>query len=81
VKFHEEAHSLRLDLQSSGNPIPQKNTAQGTQTKNGQDMLIFQAEKAWKIWNKKCFVLKNLTRHLTAIFISTVSECIFRPHS
>jgi shikimate dehydrogenase len=25
---------------------------QGAQTKNGLDMLIFQAEKAWKIWNK-----------------------------
>ena len=29
-----------------------KAKAQGAQTKNGQDMLIFQAEKAWKIWNK-----------------------------
>lgn len=26
--------------------------AQGAQTKNGLDMLIFQAEKAWEIWNK-----------------------------
>jgi shikimate dehydrogenase len=26
---------------------------QGAQTKNGLDMLIFQAEKAWKIWNKE----------------------------
>lgn len=25
---------------------------QGATTKNGMDMLIFQAEKAWKIWNK-----------------------------
>lgn len=25
---------------------------EGAQTKNGQDMLIFQAEKAWEIWNK-----------------------------
>lgn len=25
---------------------------QGAQIKNGHDMLIFQAEKAWKIWNK-----------------------------
>jgi shikimate dehydrogenase len=25
---------------------------QGAQTKNGLDMLIFQAERAWKIWNK-----------------------------
>jgi len=25
---------------------------QGAHTKNGLDMLIFQAEKAWKIWNK-----------------------------
>lgn len=24
----------------------------GAITKNGQDMLVFQAEKAWKIWNK-----------------------------
>lgn len=29
-----------------------KATAQGAQTKNGLDMLIFQAEKAWEIWNK-----------------------------
>jgi len=29
-----------------------KAAARGAQTKNGQDMLIFQAEKAWKIWNK-----------------------------
>jgi shikimate dehydrogenase len=26
--------------------------AKGAQIKNGLDMLIFQAEKAWKIWNK-----------------------------
>jgi shikimate dehydrogenase len=24
----------------------------GAITKNGKDMLVFQAEKAWKIWNK-----------------------------
>lgn len=29
-----------------------KAAAQGAKTKNGQDMLIFQAEKAWEIWNK-----------------------------
>nr|WP_314896064.1 shikimate dehydrogenase [uncultured Flavobacterium sp.] len=29
-----------------------KAAAQGAQIKNGLDMLIFQAEKAWKIWNK-----------------------------
>ena len=29
-----------------------KAAAQGAKTKNGQDMLIFQAEKAWKVWNK-----------------------------
>jgi shikimate dehydrogenase len=29
-----------------------KAKAKGAQTKNGQDMLIFQAEKAWEIWNK-----------------------------
>jgi shikimate dehydrogenase len=29
-----------------------KAAAKGAKTKNGQDMLIFQAEKAWKIWNK-----------------------------
>ena len=29
-----------------------KAKAQGAITKNGLDMLIFQAEKAWKIWNK-----------------------------
>ncbi|WP_339836241.1 shikimate dehydrogenase [uncultured Flavobacterium sp.] len=26
---------------------------QGAITKNGYDMLVFQAEKSWKIWNKK----------------------------
>ena len=29
-----------------------KAAAQGAKTKNGQDMLVFQAEKAWAIWNK-----------------------------
>lgn len=29
-----------------------KAAAQGAQIKNGLDMLVFQAEKAWKIWNK-----------------------------
>jgi shikimate dehydrogenase len=29
-----------------------KAAAKGAQIKNGLDMLIFQAEKAWKIWNK-----------------------------
>ncbi|TRX35063.1 shikimate dehydrogenase family protein [Flavobacterium restrictum] len=29
-----------------------KAAAHGAQTKNGLDMLIFQAEKAWKVWNK-----------------------------
>lgn len=29
-----------------------KAKAHGAQIKNGLDMLIFQAEKAWKIWNK-----------------------------
>jgi shikimate dehydrogenase len=29
-----------------------KAAAQGAQTKNGLDMLIFQAEKAWSVWNK-----------------------------
>ena len=29
-----------------------KAAARGAQTKNGQDMLIFQAEKAWKIWKR-----------------------------
>lgn len=29
-----------------------KAKAQGAKIKNGLDMLIFQAEKAWKIWNK-----------------------------
>jgi shikimate dehydrogenase len=30
----------------------EKAKAQGAQIKNGLDMLVFQAEKAWKIWNK-----------------------------
>ncbi len=29
-----------------------KAASQGAQTKNGLDMLVFQAEKAWEIWNK-----------------------------
>ena len=29
-----------------------KAAVQGAKTKNGQDMLVFQAEKAWAIWNK-----------------------------
>ncbi len=29
-----------------------KAKAQGAQIKNGLDMLIFQAEKAWAVWNK-----------------------------
>jgi shikimate dehydrogenase len=29
-----------------------KAAAQGAQIKNGLDMLIFQAEKAWEVWNK-----------------------------
>lgn len=27
--------------------------SQGAKTKNGYEMLVFQAEKAWEIWNKK----------------------------
>lgn len=30
----------------------QKAKAQGAKTQNGYEMLVFQAEKAWKIWNK-----------------------------
>jgi shikimate dehydrogenase len=30
----------------------QKAKEQGAVTKNGMEMLVFQAEKAWKIWNK-----------------------------
>ena len=29
-----------------------KAKTQGAQTKNGFDMLVFQAEKSWEIWNK-----------------------------
>ena len=29
----------------------QKAKENGAKTKNGYDMLVFQAEKAWKIWN------------------------------
>lgn len=29
-----------------------KAAAQGAQTKNGYDMLVYQAEKSWEIWNK-----------------------------
>lgn len=31
----------------------QKAKKQGALTKNGYEMLVFQAEKAWEIWNKK----------------------------
>ncbi len=31
----------------------QKAKQQGATIKNGLDMLVFQAEKAWEIWNKK----------------------------
>jgi shikimate dehydrogenase len=30
----------------------QKAKEHGAKTKNGYDMLVFQAEKAWKIWNE-----------------------------
>lgn len=36
-------------------PITQflsKASAKGAQTKNGYDMLVYQAEKSWEIWNK-----------------------------
>lgn len=29
-----------------------KAAAKGAKTKNGQDMLVYQAEKSWEIWNK-----------------------------
>jgi shikimate dehydrogenase len=29
-----------------------KAKAQGAMTKNGYEMLVLQAEKAWKIWNE-----------------------------
>ncbi|MFT5252791.1 MAG: shikimate dehydrogenase [Flavobacteriales bacterium] len=30
----------------------QQAKAQGATIKNGHDMLVFQAEKSWEIWNK-----------------------------
>lgn len=33
----------------------QKGLSKGAQVKNGLDMLIYQAEKAWEIWNEKRF--------------------------
>ena len=34
------------------NDFLKKAKEQGAKTKNGYDMLVFQAEKAWKIWNE-----------------------------
>ena len=32
--------------------IPRSKVKKGAVIKNGYEMLVFQAEKAWKIWNK-----------------------------
>ena len=48
----EKKDSISLIYNPAETQFLKKAAARGAVTKNGQDMLIFQAEKAWKIWNK-----------------------------
>ncbi len=51
--FHGQTHCLRPDLQSCRNPIPEKSGSQRAhKPKTARTWLVFQAEKAWEIWNK-----------------------------
>ena len=52
-QFFTEKH-LAFDLiyNPEATQFLKKAARRGASTKNGMDMLIFQAEKAWKIWNK-----------------------------
>ena len=50
--FNEKHIAYDLIYNPAETQFLKKAAANGAQTKNGQDMLVFQAEKAWKIWNK-----------------------------
>lgn len=50
--FTENHIAYDLVYNPSETQFLQKAKAQGAQTKNGQDMLVYQAEKSWEIWNK-----------------------------
>lgn len=50
--FTEKHIAYDLIYNPSETQFLKKAASQGAKTKNGQDMLVFQAEKAWKIWNK-----------------------------
>jgi shikimate dehydrogenase len=51
---HFTANHIAFDLiyNPAETQFLKKAKASGAQIKNGLDMLVFQAEKAWKIWNK-----------------------------
>ncbi|MFV8393131.1 shikimate dehydrogenase family protein [Flavobacterium sp. LB2P6] len=52
-EFFTEKHiAFDLIYNPAETQFLKKAKQQGAQIKNGLDMLIFQAEKAWKIWNK-----------------------------
>ena len=50
--FTEQHIAYDLIYNPAETQFLKKAAAQGAQIKNGLDMLIFQAEKAWKVWNK-----------------------------
>jgi shikimate dehydrogenase len=51
---HFTAHHIAFDLiyNPAETQFLKKAKDEGAKIKNGYDMLVFQAEKAWKIWNK-----------------------------
>lgn len=53
ANFTEKHIAYDLIYNPAETQFLKKAAAQGAQTKNGLDMLIFQAEKAWEIWNKE----------------------------
>ena len=50
--FTEKHIAFDLIYNPAETQFLKKAKEQGAHIKNGLDMLIFQAEKAWKIWNK-----------------------------
>ena len=50
--FTEKHIAYDLIYNPSETQFLKKAAAKGAVTKNGLDMLVFQADKAWKIWNK-----------------------------
>ena len=50
--FSEKHLAFDLIYNPSETKFLQLAKEKGAITKNGYDMLVFQAEKAWKIWNK-----------------------------